>query len=562
MKNQKQTIRKIVGFLNNPEEDGGFWLPNIQRPFVWKEDQIYRLFDSILREYPISTLLIWKTNNSDIRRRKFIDNWNDSLRLSDFYVPKDTKKKSLVLDGQQRLQSLFIALCGSYEGKELYFDILSGDLAAPDDIRYKFKFIDPSTAVFPWVKFKELIFTNKKKRESIEDLEKRAGRKFTGNEENKIEDHIDLVDRTFKMDEGVTYQELDSIDNPNLYTEDDVVEVFIRANSGGTKLGKSDLLFSLLGASWDEADKKMEDLLDSLNKHGFAFDRDFALKTSLTLLGQGARYEVAKFRKPGVRQDVETKWNDIVQAIQTVLDFVRGKTFIQCDKALPTYLVLIPLIYIRYHFADEWKQAKEVDSYLLRCSLAGAFSGQSDTLIDALVRMLDQLKGFNLDEVFGVIRSQGRSLELTEDKFWQMGYGSDSIHLLFNLWYRDFNYTPAYDNNLPQVDHVFPQSLLRKVKVENPTTGRKDVMKYRGAERNQLANCMLLTKAENGAGGKGDTPPAEWFNDKDQQYLDMHLIPDDKELWKLERFEDFIVERKKLILDRFKYLLVTRSSSP
>ena len=123
------TIRKIVGFLNNPEEEGGFWLPNIQRPFVWGEEQIYRLFDSILREYPISTLLIWKTN-STIRRRKFIDNWKDSIRLVDFYVPSDTKKKCLVLDGQQRLQSLFIALTGSFEGRELYFDILSGELAA------------------------------------------------------------------------------------------------------------------------------------------------------------------------------------------------------------------------------------------------------------------------------------------------------------------------------------------------------------------------------------------------------------------------------------------------
>jgi len=77
MKNQKLTIRKIVGVLNNVEDDGGFWLPNIQRPFVWGRDQIYRLFDSILREYPISTLLVWKTR-SGIRRRKFIDNWKDT----------------------------------------------------------------------------------------------------------------------------------------------------------------------------------------------------------------------------------------------------------------------------------------------------------------------------------------------------------------------------------------------------------------------------------------------------------------------------------------------------
>src|SRR4051794_32947099 len=105
MKNVKLTIRKVVNHLNNAEEDGGFWLPNIQRPFVWGEEQMCRLFDSILREYPISTLLIWKTTSSTIRRRKFIDNWKKTLRLTDFYVPENSKKKCLVLDGQQRLQS-------------------------------------------------------------------------------------------------------------------------------------------------------------------------------------------------------------------------------------------------------------------------------------------------------------------------------------------------------------------------------------------------------------------------------------------------------------------------
>jgi hypothetical protein len=555
MKNQKQTIRKIVGFLNNADEEGGFWLPNIQRPFVWSEEQICRLFDSIMREYPISTLLIWKST-STIRHRKFIDNWKSTLRLSDFYEPENTKKKCLVLDGQQRLQSLFISLRGSFEGRELYLDILSGEVAAPDDVKYRFKFLDPVVAKFPWVKFKDLIFTTKKQREVLDGLTATAGRVLSDPELNKLKDHLDLVDRTFKMDEAVTYQELDSIDNPALYTEDDVVEVFIRANSGGTKLGKSDLLFSLLTASWDVADTEMEDLLESLNTHGFAFDRDFVLKTCLVLLGQGARYEVEKFRKAGVRENIEAKWDDIAKAIQDVLDFVRGKTYIQCHKALPTYLVLIPLVYVRYHFPDAWKKAKDVDSYLLRCSLAGAFSGQPDNLLDALTKKLAELKEFSIDEVIGVIRTQGRSLELTEERFWQLGYGSDSIHLLFNLWYRDFNHTPAYDNNLPQVDHIFPQSALRKVKVENPKTGRKDLMKYRDADRNQLANCMLLSKEENGAGGKWDMLPEDWFAGKDQDYLDKHLIPSDPTLWKMDRFEDFVEARQKLIRERFAPLLV------
>ncbi len=106
MKNSKDSFRKFVSFLNNPDQDGGYWLPNIQRPFVWKEDQIERLFDSILREYPIGTLLVWKTK-SKIRRRKFIDNYKLDIKLTDFYVPEDEKQKMLVLDGQQRLQSLF-----------------------------------------------------------------------------------------------------------------------------------------------------------------------------------------------------------------------------------------------------------------------------------------------------------------------------------------------------------------------------------------------------------------------------------------------------------------------
>lgn len=557
MKNQKQTIRKIVSFLNNPEEDGGFWLPNIQRPFVWREDQICRLFDSILREYPIGTLLVWKATSS-VRRRKFIDNWMETLRLSDFYVPEDSKKKCLVLDGQQRLESLFIGLQGSYDGKELYLDVLSGDIAAPDDVKYKFRFFQgPQT--FPWLKFKDIVWSNKNTRQIVRDIAANAGRPLGGPEEDKLEHHIDIINKSFKMDEVITYQELDSIDNPELYSEDDVVEVFIRANSGGTRLGKSDLLFSLLSATWDVADEKVEDLLDSLNRHGFAFDRDFVLKTCLVLLDQGARYEVEKFRKPGIRDQIERDWNKIGEAVQDVLDFVRGKTYIQCDKALPTYLVLIPLIYFRYHHEHSWKRAQNMDAYVLRSALTGAFSGNPDNLLDALIHQIRDTKSFDIDDMFTVIRSQGRSLELTENQLSGMGYGSSSIHLLFNIWYREFNYVPAYENNLPQIDHIFPQRLLKVQKTANPRTGRMDLLRYRESERNQLANCMLLSRQENGAGGKWDTPPDEWFADKGSDYLAMHLIPEDPQLWTMARFEDFIEARKQLIRAKFASLLAPAS---
>jgi hypothetical protein len=555
VKNHKETIRKTVSYLNNPDEQGGFWLPNIQRPFVWSEEQICRLFDSILREYPISTLLVWRTN-SPIRRRKFIDNWKASLRLSDFYVPEDARPKNLVLDGQQRLQSLYIALKGSYEGRELYFDVLSGEVAAPDDVKYRFAFRKAESAAFPWVRFKDLALTAKKDPQLAKEITAAAGRGLTDVEAGKVADHVYLVGKTFKTDEVIAYQELDSIDNAELYTEDDVVEVFIRANSGGTKLGKSDLLFSLLSAAWDTADERMDDLLASLRDHGFAFSRDFVLKTCLAVLGHGARYEVDKFRKAGVREEIQERWDELSAAMRDVLDFVRGSTFIQSDKALPTNLVLIPLIYVRFRFPVAWKVAKGRDEYLLRASLGGVFGGASDSMLDALSAKLEQLQGFDLDEVFGVIRNQNRNLMLTEDRLWGMGYGSDGVHLLFNLWYRQFSYTPAYENNLPQVDHVFPQSLLRKVKTLNPKTGKRDLTRYREADRNQLANCMLLSKEENGAGGKWDTPPAGWFAGKDNAYLAKHLIPPDKTLWELDQFEDFIAARKQLIRQKFADLLV------
>jgi len=224
-------------------------------------------------------------------------------------------------------------------------------------------------------------------------------------------------------------------------------------------------------------------------------------------------------------------------------------------KALPSYLALIPLVYIRHHFPNAWASAANVENFLVRTLLAGAFSGQSDRILDALVKRFRELERFDADEGFAIIRSQNRSLEITNDRFFEMGYGSKNIHLILNLWYPVFRHVPAYDNNLPQVDHIFPQSRLKAIKVTNPGTGRP-VMLYRDDARNQLANCMLLTRAENGAGGKGDIAPEEWFAGKSSDYLKLHLIPEDPVLWKMDRYDDFIAARKALIADKFAQLLV------
>ena len=563
MQNKKLSIRKIVSYLNDEEaEGGGFWLPNIQRPFVWSEEQIARLFDSIMREYPISTLLVWKTKEA-VKHRKFIDIYRRDIKLTDFYVPDNTRSKMMVLDGQQRLQSLFIGLRGSYEGRELYFDVLSGGVAAaPEDIRFRFAFKTANPG-WPWVRFKDLVFQNNRLPGEMADaLAQSAPQALSQDAFRTVSRNIERVRQEFVTDDNITFQELDGIDNPDAYRVDDIVEIFIRANSGGTKLGKSDLLFSLLTSSWDEADGELEALLEDLNQGSFDFDRDFVLKSCLSMLGKGARYEVGKFRDGKTKEEIIAKWDELAEAIRAVRDLLVSKTYIRSDRAMPSYLALIPLIYYRFHHPAKFAANQDMAAYLLRVLVTGVFGGSPDNLIDKLVRNIQEQQDFVLSEIYGVIRAEGRSLEITPAVIFDQYYGSRTIHLFFNLWYRDFDYSPALDANGPQVDHIFPQSLLKTVKDINPESGKRNILHYRAEHRDQLANCMLLTAEENGFSGKCDKPPAEWFarsrfssDATHKRYLQIHLIPDDPELWKLERYDDFVAARKALITSKFAYML-------
>lgn len=552
MANQSETIRKFVKYLNNKDEQGGYWLPNIQRPFVWKEEQIEKLYDSILREYPIGTLLIWKTN-STIKRRKFIDNYNPNTSLLHYQIPQDSTQKMMVLDGQQRLQSLYIGLMGSYSKKELFIDILSGDIAAPDDMKFKFKFLNTSEANFPYIKIKDIVLPDGRPREIIATLKSHYGQ-IDDKNIDRVSDNIELIREVFCTQENILFQLIDSIDRPSVYGEDDIVEIFIRANSGGTKLEKSDLLFSLLTASWEDAEDNVEELLNDLNATGFKFDRDFVLKVCLVLLDKGSKYEVKKFRDSDIKKAIENNWDDISEAIRFVKDFVYSETYLKTDKNLPSYLSLIPLIYFRYHFPEKWNKMKDYSEYLVKVNLTGVFGGVSDGFTDGLIKTIKDNRDFEVLKIYDVIRSKGKTMEIRDKTLIQMQYTSKEIHLLFNLWY-GFNYQPALRDNKPHIDHIFPQSKLKTIKVTNPSASVKNIMKYKSRDRDQLANLMLLTAKENGSTGKTDILPKEWFSDKSEEYLEKHLIPKDKKLWEIDNYEQFIEARKKLILEKFEYLI-------
>lgn len=551
-----RTLQQIVESLNNTGIEGGIWLPIIQREFVWSAQQIYRFYDSIMREYPFGTLLIWKTNSDHLRHRKFIDNYKENIQISNFYVPPNNNRKSIVLDGQQRLQSLLIGLKGSYDEKHLYFNILSGDKKSPEDVRYEFKFrtlegIDNQGKL--WIKFSDIVQSKNIRKFKHGIITSIVNDNLNDEKQDRIEDNLHKIHHVFTRHDGISYQEIDGMNTQEDCNEEDIVEIFIRANDGGTSLSKSDLLFSLLSAGWDDANQKIGDLIDTLQKSGFLFRRDFILKTCLVLLDKGAKYDVKKFRQPDTLDTIEKNWDSIENSILDVIDFITTETYIRDIKALPSSMVLIPLIYSRFKFPDTLNQNNpdnpdnRINDYIVRSQLVRAFSGRPDNLIDECVKTIDNNKGFKVDDIFMVIRKQARALSITEDRLWAMGYDSDYIHLIFNLWHIHFKYNSLFKGNHPQVDHIFPKSKLNQVKCKSNDTGRA-IQRYSPSVKNQLANCMLLSQKENSK--KSDKLPSEWFKDKDENYLNLHCIPKDENLWELDRFEDFIDARKKLIKEK------------
>jgi hypothetical protein len=387
--------------------------------------------------------------------------------------------------------------------------------------------------------------------EVAQDICKLAPEPLNADDSMRVQRNIARAQQEFINDENLSYQLLDGVDDPDAYTTEDVVEIFIRANAGGTKLGKSDLLFSLLASDWEMADEQMEDLRDELNKTGYDFDRDFVLKSCLVMLGQGAKYEVTKFRNPKVRELFVSEWEPLSRAIKAVRDLLHSKTFLKSDKAVPSYLGLIPLIYLRYKYPNQWDSTVGREDYILRTMLTGAFSGTPDNLIDRCVKSIDEHGAFKVDEIFQIIRADGRSLEVTPETILGARYGKALSHLIFNLWYRNFDYQPALEDNLPEQDHIFPQWVLKQQKALNADTGRM-AMKYDARERDQIANLALLTSRENGFAGKSGQLPEQWLAEQDDAFFQLHLIPKEPELWKVDNYSAFIEARRKLILEKFK----------
>ena len=273
-----------------------------------------RLFDSLMRNYPIQTFLFWRTKD-EIKARKFMAQVEWDADLSDFYEPNMSKQgteKVFVLDGQQRLQTLYATFYGAITSPdnkraEAYFDITSGSVPDENGLLHKLKFsTDP--LLLPWYRVADAIGRDDQK--NAEEIAERVNGALdnlnaTGQlpERSSAEQAKDRAKRVrrnssqlfslLRDDRHFSIQELDGVANEFPYGT--VLDIFVRVNSGGTKLDASDLMFAAMKEGWSEIEEVIEETTELLNGTNLEFDKTFPLKCLLVAHGRGAEASSEKF---------------------------------------------------------------------------------------------------------------------------------------------------------------------------------------------------------------------------------------------------------------------------
>jgi hypothetical protein len=338
-----------------------FVLPAIQREFVWNGGQICRLFDSLMRGYPIGTFLTWRVPSDQVQNYVFYDFIRDYHQKDHPHCPelKPAAGQPLVavLDGQQRLTAINIGLRGShaeklprlwwnnpaaYPTKHLYLDLRHQGSDSELGVQYDFRFLTPTEAASGaskadafWFKVGDML-----QMKGISDLLGYLPKHELGNDP-KAPGCLARLHEVVHVEPLVHYYQDESGDI------DKVLNIFIRVNSGGTVLSYSDLLLSLATAQWKSGDarKATHDLVDDLNKTGLGFDlsKDLVLKTGLMILDAGdIRFHIKNF-DPDTMQRLEMDWDHLAQVLRATVELLAS--FGYSRETLSARSVIIPIAY-------------------------------------------------------------------------------------------------------------------------------------------------------------------------------------------------------------------------
>ncbi|PSK86575.1 uncharacterized protein with ParB-like and HNH nuclease domain [Limimaricola soesokkakensis] len=576
------TIEDAVVAISKNE----FVLPAIQREFVWRPDQIERLFDSLMQGYPFGTFLFWKVEPANAATFKFYDFVRNYHEKNGAHCPElgDMKGRQVtaVLDGQQRLTALNIGLRGSmawrlkgkrrnnlhaYPKRKLYLDLLG--VAAEDDtgIVYRFKFLDEdaakagdSTFWFPVSRILDL-------EDGSAIYEVIEERDLAKEERKRAYNALDRLRTVIRVEPLISYYEEKS------QHLDRVLNIFIRLNSGGTVLSYSDLLLSIAVAQWTNVDARSEihGLVDDINEigAGFAFNHDFVLKAGLMLADTASvGFKVDNFTAKNMAI-LENRWKDIrraiILAVELTASFGLSSSNLRAESAiLPVaYYIFMKSPPNSYLTAAKWGGDREAIRFWLIRSLlkpSGIWGSGLDTLLTSLREVIQKHgeDGFPADQLARRMAQRGKALNFDEEEveeLLEMRYADKRTFLLLSLMF------PFVDlRNQFHVDHVYPISRFSPSKLK--AAGYK---KEEGEDLRWLAdtipNLQLLDGAMNNE--KRAKLPAEWLRlacksrISQEDYCAKHRLGTLPEC--VEDFEDFAEKRTASLREVLVGLLMARS---
>ena len=575
-----ETALKISDVINDIHRKK-YLLPAIQREFVWSTYQIERLFDSLMRDYPISSFLFWKVEKEKINDYEFYEFLRSYHERDQKHNPKANitgeEEITAVLDGQQRLTSLYIALRGTFAYKlprkrwdndqaylkrRLYLNLTRQ--AEDSDFEYEFLFLtdheaqknDENHYWFPVgeiLNLKEPGDISEYLTEYVFDDYSREARKLA----NKI---------LFKLHNIIHEKGSISYYQEKSQLLDKVLNIFIRINSGGTVLSYSDLLLSIATAQWETKDAREEiiSFVDEINNigDGFNFNKDFVLKSCLVLNDfNDIAFKVDNFNKANMLK-IENNWERITNSIRIAVGLV--SSFGYSRETLTSNNALIPIAYFlnkieaRDNYISSNKNLEEkakIKRWLVLSLVKRAFSGQPDNVLRPIRKVIqDNEESYPLEEIISQFKGTNKTLIFSDEDIENLlyyKYGQGFIFSVLSLLYPSLDF-----RNLFHVDHIFPKSQFTKSKLRKRGISEADVNTYQ-EYFNYLGNLQLLEATPNIEKLNKDFDL--WLNetypdDNDQkEYKKRHLIPDVG--LHFENFIEFFEERKELMKTKFKEIL-------
>lgn len=562
------TIRELLEAIQKNQ----FVLPAIQREFVWKPEQIARLFDSLMQGYPFGTFLYWKVEKDNSSCYKFYSFVRDYHELNNPHCPQlpvfhDTDLTS-VLDGQQRITALNIGLCGSmawrlpykwknnpdaYPTRHLYLDLLAdhGDSDESGE-KYRFEFLTEERVVSSkpdecWFKVSDILGM-----QSGPSMLVWLNERLPQEDTTKAFTTLDQLYRVVHDKNLISYYEEKSQDLEK------VLNIFIRMNSGGTVLSYSDLLLSIAVAQWDgDARQEIHSLVDELNStgDGFTFSKDIVLKAGLMLAGIGSvGFKVENFNRQNM-EILERRWPDVKRGLKVAVQLLASFGF--NERTLRADSALLPIAYYIGHrgldsnYVSKSIYAKDrqtIRTWLIRSLLkaSGIWGSGLDTLLTALRDTINThgADGFPVRELQTVMAKRGKSLIFSEeeiDEIVEMEYGDKRMFALLSLLFPFVDVT----NHHFHIDHVFPKSRFAMPKLKRAGVPEDSIDSFKQMA-NSLPNLQLLEGTENIE--KQAAMPAEWIMESfgagatRTNYRDNHLLGEVPE--SITDFESFYSSRK------------------